>query len=1011
MPLRGISALTMGLISGLTLQAQADFFINEFHYDNASTDVDEFIEVVGPAGTDLSGATLVLYNGSSSSLSPYSTLSLGGILADQCDGYGTSVVTLPTNGIQNGGPDGIALVDASGSVFEFISYEGSFTAVAGPASGMTSVDIGVSESSSTAAGSALQLIGSGFVAADFSWTGPAPASQGQCNQGQSFSASEPPATPDVFLSELHYDNAGSDIGEAIELRGPAGTNLTGWTIEFYNGSNGSVYDTINLSGTFPAQCDNGEGTLAFFESGIQNGAPDGLALVDGNGAVVQFLSYEGVLTATDGAAVGETSVDIGVTEISSTPEGFSLQLNDGNWQPPQEATFGLCNEDEVQPPEPEMVFVHEVQGSGSDSPLVGTTVTIEAIVVGDFQDDAQLNGFFVQEEDNDADASSATAEGIFVYCGSCDVDVVSGDKLSLTGSVSEFFGLTQITSFTDIVIVAGNQTLPSATVISDIGSTDLESLEGMRVNLPGPLTVAYNFNMRFGEIGITDQGILTQPTQTMLPGPDAFAQETANSASLIVLDDGSTLSNPDPIVYAADGGPLSSSNTVRAGDTLGGIEAVVSYGFSRYRLQPIAPVDIGTTNPRPAIAPLIAGNLRVASFNVLNYFTTLDQRGADTAAEFDRQREKLLTALSSIDAEIIGIVEVENDLGTAPDEALVDIVSGLNDMASGAWSHIATGKIGTDAIKVGFIYRSDVITPVGPFAILDSSVDSDFVDTKNRPALAQTFSLIDSHESLTVVVNHFKSKGSNCNDLGDPDVNDGQANCNLTRTLAATALTNWVAGDPTGTGETDVLLIGDFNAYAKEDPIVAMETAGFINLEELFEPDGYSYTFDGQRGTLDYGLASGCLVNQAVGTAVWHINADEPSILDYNLDSGRDPDLFDSNTPYRSSDHDPLIMGFDLSSFEVRRKTGAWRDRNSIGPNRRFVNIGVRLFDGDRPARGVRGEVEILSEGEVVSSARLRGRVGNFSARVRVSTLDSGTYGVVMTLDGCQQVTGTLTIR
>ena len=133
------------------------------------------------------------------------------------------------------------------------------------------------------------------------------------------------ATTAIFFNEIHYDNTGTDTGEAVEIAGPAGTDLTGWTVDLYNGNGGAVYDTINLSGILP-DLQAGYGTLSFDWVGIQNGAPDGLALVDNTAAVVQFLSYEGSFTGVDGPAVGMTSTDIGVSESSGTPIGYSLQL-------------------------------------------------------------------------------------------------------------------------------------------------------------------------------------------------------------------------------------------------------------------------------------------------------------------------------------------------------------------------------------------------------------------------------------------------------------------------------------------------------------------------------------------------------------------------------------------------------------------------------------------------------------------------------------------------------------
>jgi len=327
----------------------------------------------------------------------------------------------------------------------------------------------------------------------------------------------------------------------------------------------------------------------------------------------------------------------------------------------------------------------------------------------------------------------------------------------------------------------------------------------------------------------------------------------------------------------------------------------------------------------------------VAAMNTLNYFTTLDYptgdpldnkcgpaqnlecRGADADQpdEFTRQRTKLLAALVGLDADVIGLNELENTTGVEP---LADIVAGLP-----GYAYIDTGTIGTDAIKVGLIYRTDEVMPVGSHAILDSTVDPRFIDTKSRPVLAQTFEDLATGSRFTVAVNHLKSKGSDCLDVGDPDVGDGQGNCNLTRKAAAQALVDWLATDPTGSGDPDFLIIGDLNSYAKEDPIDAI-LAGpddmpgtdddYTNLvEEHIGPYAYSYVFDGQFGYLDHALSSAPLTSQVTGVAEWHINADEPDILDYDTsfkppaqDALYEPDAF------RSSDHDPILVGLSLAT-------------------------------------------------------------------------------------------------
>ncbi|MEK7326669.1 MAG: nuclease, partial [Chloroflexota bacterium] len=223
------------------------------------------------------------------------------------------------------------------------------------------------------------------------------------------------------------------------------------------------------------------------------------------------------------------------------------------------------------------------------------------------------------------------------------------------------------------------------------------------------------------------------------------------------------------------------------------------------------------------------------------------------------------------------------------------------------------GSFGSSANpRVALIYKPASVTPVGAYAILDSSVDPLFLDTKNRPALAQTFLQNANGQKFTVVVNHLKSKGSACADVGDPDTGDGQGNCNITRKNAAIALVNWLATDPTGSGDPDFLIMGDLNSYAMEDPITTIKNAGYTNLIDAFlGSHAYSFVFQAQSGYLDHALSNPSLTPQVTGATEWHINADEPIVLDYNVEFkslNHQTTLYAPNA-FRSSDHDPLIVG------------------------------------------------------------------------------------------------------
>ncbi|MBT8109456.1 MAG: ExeM/NucH family extracellular endonuclease [Gammaproteobacteria bacterium] len=583
--------------------------------------------------------------------------------------------------------------------------------------------------------------------------------------------------------------------------------------------------------------------------------------------------------------------------------------------------------------------IAEVQGSGSSSPLAGNRVVISGIVTGDFQDnDADvannLGGFYVQQETPDGNAM--TSEGVFVFDGTNPAtDVRSGDRVNVTGTVNEYFGETQITEPTVDVVGSGTVQATAVNLPADGTTTnsdgdlvaDFERYEGMLLRFPQTLAVSNLRNLeQFGAVGLSEGGRLFQFTNSNAPDPAAYAAHRASNARRsLELDDGRRSSNPGTIRFLKAGG---AGYSIRTGDTVSGVTGNLRYsrgsggnGNEAWRLMPTAEPEFNSVNPRPG-SPTVGGNLHIASFNVLNFFSTVDSgqsvcgpqrndgcRGADSNQELARQLAKTVSALALLDADIVGLVELENN-SSASLQMIVDELNAR--VGTDEYAFLNTGTVHDDAIKTGFIYKSSSVGLAGAFALLDRSVDSRFNDVRNRPALAQSFNFLANGAKLTVVVNHLKSKGSSCEADGDPNLNDGQGNCNQTRTSAAAAIADWVATDPTNSNDPDYLIIGDLNAYTREDPLTALRDAGFTNLLDA-RNDAYSFVFDAQAGALDHAIASVSLVPQVVDTIEWHINADEPAVLDYNLEHDRDPALFDPKSPYRASDHDPVIIGLDLT--------------------------------------------------------------------------------------------------
>lgn len=568
--------------------------------------------------------------------------------------------------------------------------------------------------------------------------------------------------------------------------------------------------------------------------------------------------------------------------------------------------------------------IGSIQGTTDTSPPLNQSVVLSGTVVGDFQGSSGLNGFYIQD---DGDGNTATSDGIFVFVPSSNTswasfDVAAGESIQATGTVTDFQGLTELTTVTKIEKCGtGVNITPTVVNLPETTNGDLERYEGMLVNMPQTFTVQQNFFQgRYGQVTL-GLGRLYQPTNLYRPGtPEAQALADANARSLFVLDDAKSSQNPNPIPY------IGLDNTLRAGDTTSNLTGILDFGainsnttIRDYRLQPTAAVTFARSNPRTVAPENVGGNLKVASFNVLNYFNGDGQgggfptsRGASTAAEFQRQRNKEIAALTAMNADVIGLMEMEND-GNGSSSAIQDLVNGLNGATSaGRYAFVAAPNPGSDEIKVELIYQLGRVTPVG-----DPVNNTDPVN--NRNPLAQTFTLNATGEKFTVIVNHFKSKGSCPSNANDPnaDKGDGQGCWNAQRVQQAQVLLNFIADRQSVSGDQDVVVIGDLNSYGKEDPVATLTNGGLVDQLAKRVRNPYSYVFDGLSGYLDHALTTPSLDERVTGVTEWHINADEPSVIDYNTEF-KPQDLY-TPTPYRASDHDPVLIGIELSSGPIIR--------------------------------------------------------------------------------------------
>jgi uncharacterized protein len=709
----------------------------------------------------------------------------------------------------------------------------------------------------------------------------------------------------------------------------------------------TLFNSDGLAATFDTRSDNKGPEPEGVVTGVINNRTYAFIGIERSGDVMvydvsnpiapQFIQY--INTPEDIATEGLTFVS-----ATDSPTGKPLLITANEIS----KTVGVF---EITAPAAP-TLISQIQGSGTTA--TPGTFTIEGIVVGDFQGTNQLGGFYLQEENSDADTNVLTSEGIFV---NSLVAVNFGDKVRVTGTVQEntltpSFGQATITpgSNADIQILGtGLQGLVTPTIVDlpTVALGDLERYEGMLVTFPETLTVTETFNLgRFGEVVLSADGRLFNPTNIIDPNDSSAAgtsfaggsnvaavtaQQDLNNRRRIILDDGSSAQNLSDVPYidTTDANPL--NDTLRIGSTVSNLTGVVGFGFSNYRIQATQATTFNYA-PRPVV-PTVGGNVKVGTFNVLNYFngdglnggfpTT---RGADSAVEFTRQRDKIIAAIKELNADVVGLIEIEND-GDGANSAIADLVNGLNTaMGAGTYAFVplsnTTGTSGTDEIKVAFIYKPSAVTTVGNAQYFN---DPAFT-TLGRPPLAQTFRVNATGETFTPIVNHFKSKSASGATGLDADQGDGQGAFNATRKAQATALLSFVGQIQTTSGDSDVMILGDLNAYNEEDPIDILRAGGFTKLATATD----SYVFDGQTGSLDHALVSSSLVAQVTGAAKWNINADEPITLDYNdnvqttgtngeqtSELRNDVSLYQAN-PYRSSDHDPVLVGLNLQSAQTQ---------------------------------------------------------------------------------------------
>ncbi len=541
--------------------------------------------------------------------------------------------------------------------------------------------------------------------------------------------------------------------------------------------------------------------------------------------------------------------------------------------------------------------IPQIQGTGSSSNYTTQQVKTSGIVTAKYIGTGKIGGFFMQDPVGDNNLS--TSDGIFVYSSTYNVNI--GDKIEITATVVEFSNKTELTNITNLTTYSSNNTINPTKIFYNSDTFNWEQYEGMLLEFDQTLYVTSNYNLQqYGQLTLSPF-IRYIPTNKGVPSSTEYNKNVnLNSKAQILLDDGIVSSNYSPIFFADENG------TRRTGETLKNLIAVVDQNLSAYSLYPVSKPTF-TGNPRPT-KPTNLGdyNLKVCGFNLEYYLTTNYGQGygANNTTEAAKQHLKIMEALLAIDADIYGLIEIEQG-----QDALIKLTNALNVATkSNRYAHIDDGgTIYGTYTKVGYIYRNDKIAP---YLSLKNNNNTGPINRKK----VQAFTLKSNNERFIYSLNHLKAKSGCSNATGaDADKGDGQSCYNATRVAEANSTLSFLNTCKTYYDDEDVLIMGDLNAYAKEDPITALINGGYTDMHQVFGGDSaYSYLYQGQAGYLDHALASSSLKNQITGTQVFHINSDEPAMFEYG-GSNYQPNM------YRCSDHDPVVVGIhlgDTNGFE-----------------------------------------------------------------------------------------------
>lgn len=791
-------------------------------------------------------------------------------------------------------------------------------------------------------------------------------------------AAPSPSAP-VVIDEVYGGggNSGAPLNrDFVELYNPGGTpvDVTGWSVQYASasgtswqvtpltgsiaagghllvgeasGATGAAFD-VDVSGSIPMSASSGKVALVSSTTALAGCAAacsDLDVVVDfvGFGAANDFAGSGpapglGNTTSASRSAAHTHTADNAADFTAGAPTPTRSEDPDPDPDPDPES-------------DPETVAIADVQGTGAASPLAGRTVTTRGVVTASYPTGG-FAGYVIQTPGTGGalDLAAHTAsDAVFVYSPGRPIPAI-GAYVEVTGAVSEFNGLTEVTasavSTLDEEVVAPTP----ATVAWPRTDAARETLESMLIAPQGTFTVSNTYTTnQYGEVGLAAGDTpLRQPTDVARPGsPEAADVAADNAARAVTLDDGATTNFLSPANSGLTPPYVSLTEPVRVGAQATFTQPlIVDWRNSAWKLNPTAPLvgdgsgddGVAFENTRTGAPAPVGGDTSVASFNVLNYFTTLgtdsatcepyvdrtgdgisvdegcDQRGAWDAEDLARQQVKIVTAINDLDASVVGLMEIENSarLGEPADEALASLVDALNEAAgSEKWAFVPSSTelpdvSLQDVITSAIIYQPAQVTRVGASRALGTQSAPGQAFGNAREPLGQVFRPAGGGERFLFVVNHFKSKGSAGPWPGDADTGDGQGSSNESRVRQASALRDWVAairGDV-----ASVALAGDFNSYGQEDPLQVLSDAGYVDAESALGIETSSYSFSGQSGSLDHILLSGAAAARATGGDIWNINSGEAVALEYSRYNVHGT-LFYAPDEYRSSDHDPVKVG------------------------------------------------------------------------------------------------------